>query len=161
MKRLREDLDEEDYESIYGGLLDLSIEATFLAPIAHPDIIKIRATVGNPGDSDFMMVMDRLYETVEERAEDWQLEELGSSSRGGGGGGRFLKFKRSGRSSGSKPRLSFLRRSQSKEVSEGLISRIVVAVARAFRYLHLNKYVTFRLCLSSLLLRQSGNSSDP
>jgi len=53
----------------------LSVEADFLAILEHPNIIKMRG-IGDvhPTDSEFFLVLDRLYGTLKDKIEDdWKL----------------------------------------------------------------------------------------
>lgn len=72
VKRIREDVDEEMMED---AAIDLASEAKFLASLSHPNIIKMRAVVGMPGDPGFLMVMDRLYQTLNEKIREWKKAE--------------------------------------------------------------------------------------
>jgi serine/threonine protein kinase len=55
--------------------IDLASEAKFLASLSHPNIIKLRAIVGVPGHPEFLMVMDRLYSTMEDNMVPWKKAE--------------------------------------------------------------------------------------
>ena len=73
IKRLKPDL--SDKEKL-AGAKDLAIEAKFLAVVSHPNIIKMRGTAAT--DSlryDFFVVLDRLYETLDEKIDDWAEQE--------------------------------------------------------------------------------------
>ena len=73
IKRLKPGLGDKDRVH---GVKDLAIEAKFLAVVSHPNIIKMRGTAAT--DSlryDFFIIMDRLYETLDERIEDWAEQE--------------------------------------------------------------------------------------
>jgi len=63
------------------AVLDLACEARFLASIHHPNIIRLRGTVGEPGTPHFAIVLDRLTETLVEKLEEWK-EEGQPKSRG-------------------------------------------------------------------------------
>lgn len=73
IKRLKPDLSDKD--KLY-GVKDLAIEAKFLAVVSHPNIIKMRGTAST--DSlryDFFIILDRLYETLDERIDVWAEQE--------------------------------------------------------------------------------------
>ena len=73
IKRLKPDL--SDKEKL-AGAKDLAIEAKFLAVVSHPNIIKMRGTAAT--DSlryDFFIILDRLYETLDEKIDDWAEQE--------------------------------------------------------------------------------------
>ena len=82
IKRLKPDLSEKDKEA---AVMDLAIEAKFLAVISHPNIVKMRGVAST--DSlryDYFIVMDRLRDTLDERIGDWaeQEKKLGGSCCG-------------------------------------------------------------------------------
>ncbi len=54
VKRLRDSLSDEVRRD---AILDLASEAKFLSSIKHTNIVRLRATVGFPGQPDFMLVM--------------------------------------------------------------------------------------------------------
>ena len=73
IKRLKPGLSDKDKVH---GVKDLAIEAKFLAAVSHPNICKMRGTAAT--DSlryDFFIILDRLYETLDERIEDWAEQE--------------------------------------------------------------------------------------
>jgi len=112
LKRVREDLKGDDWVD---GALDLAGEAMFLSSIAHPNIVRLRGTVGIPGGPNFTVIMDLLFETLGEKVEEWKKE----------GQRKFLglRLKRAG---GSK---------------EQVPERVMVAydISRALRFLHEQK----------------------
>lgn len=71
-----------DKKMLQQGLIDLSIEAQFLAYLQHPNIIKMRAIVGRPLSPDFGLVLDRLYMTLEDKMDFWQDEKKAASKTG-------------------------------------------------------------------------------
>jgi serine/threonine protein kinase len=73
IKRVREDLVGKD--RILASL-DLAVEARFLASLTHPNIVRMRGAGGVPGGPLFVIVMDRLYGTLEERLAVWRSEAL-------------------------------------------------------------------------------------
>ena len=88
IKRLKPDLSEKDRKD---AVMDMAIEAKFLAVISHPNIVKMRGTAST--DSlryDYFIVMDRLYGTLDERIDEWleQEKEVSGSCCGLWGTGR-------------------------------------------------------------------------
>lgn len=77
------------------GLIDISIEAQFLACINHPNIIKMRGVAGEQLTPNFGLVLDRLYMTLEDRMDVWTEERKGATRGGfcgclGGSGDSFV-----------------------------------------------------------------------
>jgi len=64
------------------ALIDISIEAKFLACLNHPNIIKMRGVVGEPLSPNFGLVLDRLYMTLEDKMESWTAEKKMATSGG-------------------------------------------------------------------------------
>lgn len=108
-----------------GGLMDLAMEARFLAVIRHPNIIKMRA-VGSMGPfsqaEPYFLVLDRLYDTMTDRLAKWKKK--------GGGALRMM--------TGEKKRKAFW------------VERLEVAfdLGAALAYLHDRKYVSGGWALS-------------
>jgi hypothetical protein len=74
LKRLKADTcaRAEDYVN---GLVDLAIEAKFLAVLRHPNIIKMRAMAHHGPYSTidpYFIVLDRLYDTLSTRIMTWR-----------------------------------------------------------------------------------------
>lgn len=65
----------------YRGMLDLAIEAEYLSHLSHPNIIKLRGTLfceSSVKESAYFLVLDRLYETLDEKIEViWPKEYKG------------------------------------------------------------------------------------
>ena len=77
IKRLSDDL-LKDPHAFVNGIIDLAIEARFLAVIRHPNIIKMRATaVGTPYSRDYFVVLDRLYDILTYRLQTWKKQKPG------------------------------------------------------------------------------------
>jgi serine/threonine protein kinase len=117
VKKIRDDLDEE---MTGDAIVDLAVEAKFLACIDHSNIIRLWATVGIPGRPDFMIVLDRLVSVLDKKVEEWKEQEKSSRS----------PFKRLMVSNREK------RRSQ---LHERLLA--MFDIARALRHLHKHRYV--------------------
>jgi len=64
------------------GLIDLSIEAKFLANLNHPSIIRLRGLSGTPLTTNFGLVLDRLYMTLEDQMDAWTATKKESMSNG-------------------------------------------------------------------------------
>lgn len=72
VKRLRGDMVEG--ETKYNAAIDLAVEAKFLAVLKHPNIVRVRATVGRPGHDSFMIMMDCLNLTLREKIVEWDYD---------------------------------------------------------------------------------------
>lgn len=65
----------------FNGIIDLAVEARFLAFIDHPSIVKMRAmSFTDPYKSGFFIVMDRLYDTLTVRIKIWASEHKQNKS---------------------------------------------------------------------------------
>jgi len=54
------------------GIMDMATETRVLSDLEHPNIIKMRACAQvSPYDESYFIVMDRLYDTMENRMEKW------------------------------------------------------------------------------------------
>jgi serine/threonine protein kinase len=72
IKHLREGVGVEiKADAVY----DLACEAKYLASLTHPNIVKLRGTVGTPGSPGFMLILDRLTLTLEEKIHQWHLDQ--------------------------------------------------------------------------------------
>ena len=64
-------------------MLDLAIEAEYLSHLAHPNIVKMRGSLvcdSKVKHSGFFIVIDRLFDTLQERIDDkWPKEYKGMS----------------------------------------------------------------------------------
>lgn len=79
VKQLRKDLYPK--KLIEAGK-DLAREAKFLCRLDHPNIVGLRATVGNPGEYDFMLLLDRLGISLSEQMTDWHRQLSNGGGRG-------------------------------------------------------------------------------
>jgi hypothetical protein len=61
--------------------VDLATEREFLASISHPNIIRLRGTVGTPGHPGFMLLMDRLHVSMNKQLQQWKLDVRGTMGR--------------------------------------------------------------------------------
>jgi serine/threonine protein kinase len=63
------------------ALVDLIAETSFLLQLEHPNIVRIRAIAQVPlSDPNFFLVMDRLYDTLEERMRIWRTQAVRNSA---------------------------------------------------------------------------------
>lgn len=81
IKKLRQDL-VKDHQLFISGIMDLAIEARFLAVIRHPNIIKMRAfSSDTPYSRNYFVVLDRLYDTLTKRLGKWRKQGQGVVAR--------------------------------------------------------------------------------
>jgi serine/threonine protein kinase len=68
----------KDAQTFVNGIVDLAIEARFLAIVRHPNIVKMRAMrVGSPfADGTFFVVLDRLYDILTQRVLKWNKQQF-------------------------------------------------------------------------------------
>ena len=95
--------------------IDLACEAKFLASLSHPNIVRLRGTVGTPGSLTFMMILDRLTQTLDQKINDWKQQQSQNN------------------------RNNFFRLVRKKQKEHALFMERLVALldmARALRYLH-------------------------
>ena len=72
IKRLSRGLMKTSEDLFLAGIVDLAMEAKYLAVIQHPHIIKMRATsCTHPCSDSFFLVLDKLYDTLADRVESW------------------------------------------------------------------------------------------
>eukprot|EP00568_Trieres_chinensis_P019549 CAMPEP_0183326608 /NCGR_PEP_ID=MMETSP0160_2-20130417/82663_1 /TAXON_ID=2839 ORGANISM="Odontella Sinensis, Strain Grunow 1884" /NCGR_SAMPLE_ID=MMETSP0160_2 /ASSEMBLY_ACC=CAM_ASM_000250 /LENGTH=402 /DNA_ID=CAMNT_0025494631 /DNA_START=121 /DNA_END=1329 /DNA_ORIENTATION=- len=72
VKMLRTDLPEDEHTK---GVVDLAVEARFLAMLSHPNIITMRATANSdPLESKFFVLLDKLATTLEYKMQSWRKE---------------------------------------------------------------------------------------
>eukprot|EP00980_Cylindrotheca_fusiformis_P025064 scaffold12982_cov129-Cylindrotheca_fusiformis.AAC.12 len=63
----------KDAQVFVNAVVDLAVEARFLAVVRHPNIIKMRATEArDPFHSDYFIVMDKLYDIMPQRLKKWK-----------------------------------------------------------------------------------------
>lgn len=101
------------------AIVDLTCEAMFLTQMSHPNIARLRATVGSPGTASFMLVLDRLTENLHVKISHWKRDV--QHCRG---------------------KLGFFRRD--KVGLEALFTERLLAafdIARALRHLHRHKII--------------------
>jgi serine/threonine protein kinase len=103
------------------GVMDLAIEAKFLAVVRHSNIIRMRAVADcSPYDDGYFLVLDRLYGTLDDRLSQWEKEE--AKAKG-------LVSKMSGKSK--------------KKIKESITKRMVAAydISRAMMHFHKNNII--------------------
>ena len=64
--------DTDNAQTFVNGLVDIAVEARFLAVIRHPNIIKMRAMMVGDYNPDFFVVLDRLYDILGQRITKWK-----------------------------------------------------------------------------------------
>jgi hypothetical protein len=97
--------------------VDLAAEKEFLASMKHPNIIRLRGTVGYPGHPGYMLLMDRLHVSMKQKLHEWKQDVRGTMG--------YLGM-----------------RVRHRKAHIGLLSERVVAaydVARALNFLHGHK----------------------
>jgi serine/threonine protein kinase len=72
VKRVRSDIQKGKYK--FGAALDLAREAMFLAHLSHPNIIKIRGTIGESGTPEFCLILDRMVTTLDKSILEWKRD---------------------------------------------------------------------------------------
>ena len=87
IKRLRHEFATTEIQ--LEAAIDLASEAKFLASLHHPNIVKMRGTVGTPGTPAFGIVMDCLVLTLREKM-DHQWNHPNGSKKKNTVLGRFL-----------------------------------------------------------------------
>lgn len=73
MKRLNASAKEGGVWSLVASL-DLAKEARFLGSLSHPNIIKLRGTMSDPGHHDFSLILDRMVTTLDKAIIQWKAE---------------------------------------------------------------------------------------
>ena len=136
IKALKTDLNDD---TMACGVTDLAIERKFLSVLIHPNIIKMRgySASGSSTSRKMFLVLDRLYDTLEERMATWEARRgrnarIGATEmtmaclKGGCLPGRKGSRRGGGRMKGP------------SEMDMLLLDRIMVAydIASVFRYLH-------------------------
>ena len=124
IKRIRTDLDEDGKVN---GIIDLALEAHFLAVLNHPNIIHLRATSSaDPISSKYFLILDRLQCTIEEKILEWSdvKKKFNASS-----GGFFSKLKKKSQNDWN---------SKCTEIRHLLLDRVLAMydISRAMRYIH-------------------------
>ena len=139
VKKIKQKFEDEKFR--YRGMFDLAIEAEYLSHLAHPNIIKMRGSLfcdstSPVQDAGFYIVLDRLFDTLQQKIdESWPNEYKGMSSGMGMGGtlGGLLGSKNKNKN-----------KNKSKQINL-FLDRMMVAhdLAAVFRYLH-SKGIIYR-----------------
>jgi hypothetical protein len=114
VKRLKSGMEKR---KVLPAALDLAAAREFLASMRHPNIIRLRGTVGSPGHPGYMLLMDRLHVSMDQKLHEWKQDVRGTMG--------YLGM-----------------RVRHKKAYIGLLSERVVAaydVARALNFLHGHK----------------------
>ena len=64
------------------GLKDISVQCLFLRHLGHANICKMRGTAGIPLSPSFGIILDRLYQTLESRMDQWMYDAKRYKSAG-------------------------------------------------------------------------------
>lgn len=66
----------KDAQVFVNAVVDLAVEARFLAVVRHPNIIKMRATEArDPFHSNYFIVLDKLYDIMPKRMKKWKARK--------------------------------------------------------------------------------------
>ena len=125
LKRVKDGVTEP--QANLNATIDLACEARFLQSISHSNVIRLRATIGEPGTRSFGLLLDRLSITLDKKIEQWREEH-----------------KR--RNGGIAPLLGVFHRKEREAQEKRLYNdRLLVAldIARALRHLH-SKRIIYR-----------------
>lgn len=79
IKALKLSNNQKDLET---GLKDISIECQFLTHLDHSNICKMRGTAGIPLSPSFGIILDRLYQTLESKMNEWMYDAKRYKSAG-------------------------------------------------------------------------------
>lgn len=72
LKTLRPDLPEDEHNK---GIIDLAVEAQFLAALSHPHILSLRGHANSdPLESRYFVILDRLVSTLDGKLKVWRRD---------------------------------------------------------------------------------------
>ncbi|KAL7525348.1 hypothetical protein ACHAXR_003338 [Thalassiosira sp. AJA248-18] len=72
LKTLRPDLPEDEHNK---GIIDLAVEAQFLAALSHPHILSLRGHANSdPLESRYFVILDRLVATLDNKLKIWRKD---------------------------------------------------------------------------------------
>ena len=118
------------------AILDMACEAEFLSRISHPNIVRLRGTVGNLGYSSFMLVLERLEQTLSDKLEEWKVlvkRQKRPFSKFRSGKGMFLRKRKAVQ---QPPPFHHQRHESLQQTLYRERLRAAVHVARALGHLH-------------------------
>jgi serine/threonine protein kinase len=76
VKQVCDDVTKTDRLTFMKGVVDMAIEAKFLANLSHPNIIELRGiSAGGPYREGFFLIMERLETTLADRIKSWMLQD--------------------------------------------------------------------------------------
>jgi serine/threonine protein kinase len=79
MKQLSEEVALRDVGTYVNGIVDLAMEAKWLAAIQHPHIVSIRGvSLADPCSRNYFIVIDRLHEILTMRLQTWKKHQPSS-----------------------------------------------------------------------------------
>lgn len=70
-KILRPELLKQPTKQYFQGIMDLATETRLLSTIQHPHVVKLRAIAHGWCHEEYFLILDRLYEVLEERIKVW------------------------------------------------------------------------------------------
>jgi len=83
IKMLRTDTLKEATTVYFQGIMDMACETRLLSSIRHPHIVKLRGVGNDPCSENYFLILDRLYQTLEQRRNQWKKRQRWYSSFGG------------------------------------------------------------------------------
>lgn len=120
VKQVCDDMNKTDKLTFMKGVVDMTIEAKFLANLSHPNIMELRGvSAGGPYREGYFLILERLDSTLADRIKVWMHQDHNSK----GISGVFL---------GSKKKASNMIYDQ---------YRSAYSVANAIHYLHEKKII--------------------
>jgi serine/threonine protein kinase len=72
IKILRPEVLDDPTTLYFQGIMDMATEARLLSSIQHPHVIKLRGVGHEPCTEKFFLILDRLYQTLDQRWKQWQ-----------------------------------------------------------------------------------------
>lgn len=80
MKILRPEILRDPTKLYFQGIMDMQSETRLLSSVQHPHIVKLRAiALGGKCNEDYFLVLDRLYDVLEERLKVWARQQKRNS----------------------------------------------------------------------------------
>lgn len=154
IKRISVDLSAEPVWKFIAGVVDLAMEVKYLSVLSHPNIIKMRGvSSSHPCSEGFFFVMDKMYDTLEDRMKGWKkmnrrMSGLGRRFSGlgrrfSGGGRRFSATGGGRRLSASNHTAVGMEEPKGPNMAGDLGRRLKMAMdlCSALSYLHKKKIV--------------------